>query len=172
MEISARLSELAVLQPRLQWDDIIPAAAAVLTKDSRASVVEFHVETVKMPLFAGSGLQLQIELDVPPPVIERIGRTFERSRLIELAAIAVAGLAIYHAGGHEMRDVAFRGSSADYLVDDSQTLLEIAGRSRKSDLNAAWQLRQQRLHETAPEFYYLCVCEFETMSARLGFYKT
>src|SRR5262249_35811803 len=55
---------------------------------------------------------------------------------IELAAIALAGLALYHGGGHEIVDVAVRGSGADYLVDAGRHLLEIAGRSRRSDFEA------------------------------------
>lgn len=166
------MADLTLCHPDLQWDDIAPAAAAVLSERRDDRVIGFSLDTMNLPLFTGSRLQLQIELTTPDIVIERIRRTFESSRLIELAAIAVTGLAIYHAGGHELRDVAYRGSSADYLVDDSHTLLEIAGRSRRSDLEAAWQMRHQRLKDTECEFFYLSVCEFETMSGRLGFFKT
>jgi hypothetical protein len=72
-------------------------------------------------------------------------------------------------GGHEIVDVAVRGSGADYLVDASRHLLEIAGRSRRSDFEATWQQRLQRLRERATGSFYLCVLELETPAGRLLF---
>ena len=46
--------------------------------------------------------------------IVRLRRTFELARQVELAAIAVAALAFALSGGHEIVDVALRGSAADY----------------------------------------------------------
>jgi hypothetical protein len=94
--------------------------------------------------------------------IARIRRTYESSRLVELAAIAVTGLSLYHGGGHEMMDVAVRGSGADYLVDAESHRLEIAGRSRCGDLDPAWQQRVQRLVERTSHGFYISVVEFET----------
>jgi hypothetical protein len=54
--------------------------------------------------------------------VHRLQRTYEVSRLVELAAIAIAGLGLYYGGGHEMRDVALRGSGADYLVNETHDL--------------------------------------------------
>ena len=101
--------------------------------------------------------------------IARVCRTYKPSRRVELAAIAVAGLALHHAGGHEIVDLAVRGSRADYLVDQSRHNLEIAGRSRRRDLEAAWQERWERLTERWGSGFYLCVAEFDTCTARLGF---
>jgi hypothetical protein len=89
-------------------------------------------------------------------------------RLVELAAIAVAGLALFCAGGHQIRDVSLRGTSADYLIDDERHLLEVAGRSRKKDFSAAWNERWRRLAEGSTGFY-VSVTEFETPASRLGF---
>jgi hypothetical protein len=47
--------------------------------------------------------------------------------------------------------------------------LEIAGRSRKSDFEAAWQQRLLRLAERTTNGFYLCVIEFETLTGRLLF---
>jgi hypothetical protein len=54
----------------------------------------------------------------------------------QLSAIAIAGFALYHGGGHEIRDIAVRGSTADYLVDEENHLLEIAdpGKATSSQL--------------------------------------
>ena len=89
--------------------------------------------------------------------------------LIELAAIAIAGLALFAAGGHQIRDVALRGTSAHYLVDADGHLLEVAGRSRRIDFDAAWQVRWERLLGRPGSRFYVCVCEFESPSARLAF---
>jgi hypothetical protein len=66
-------------------------------------------------------------------------------------------------------DVAVRGSGADSLVDAGRYLLEIAGRSRRSDFEAAWQQRLQRLRERATSSFSLCVLELETPAGRLLF---
>ncbi len=101
--------------------------------------------------------------------MERCQRTFEASRHIEFAAIAVAALGLHVAGGHELVDVATRGSAADYLVDAARHYLEIAGRSRRRDLDAAWEQKQPRLLERSQRGCYLCVSEFETFTGRLAF---
>jgi hypothetical protein len=105
---------------------------------------------------------------VSPARVARIRRTYEAPRLVELAAIAIAGLGLYHAGGHEIRDVALRWSGADYIVDEANDLLEVAGRSRREDLTKAWEERWQRLSECSSGVY-VCVAEFETFTGRLGF---
>ena len=101
--------------------------------------------------------------------MRQLQRTYEAPRLVELAAIAIAGLGLYYGGGHEMRDVALRGSGADYLVDEAHHLLEVAGRSRRSDFGAAWQQRWQRLAGRPGSGFYVCVVEFETPAGRLAF---
>jgi hypothetical protein len=98
-----------------------------------------------------------------------VRRTYELSRRVELAAIALTGLALYHGGGHEIVDVAVRGSGADYLVDPAQHLLEIAGRSRQADFEVAWQQRLQRLRARATGSFYLWVIELESPAGRLMF---
>jgi len=66
-------------------------------------------------------------------------------------------------------DVAVRGSGADYLVDAVHHLLEIAGRSRRSDFEVAWQQRRERVTQRSPSGFYLCVIELETPAGRLAF---
>jgi hypothetical protein len=101
--------------------------------------------------------------------VARVRRTYERSRLVELAAIAITGLGLRAAGAHEIRDVSLRGSAADYLVDEGRHHLEIAGRSRRSDFEVAWKQKWQRLAERWRGNFYLCVSEFETTTGRLAF---
>jgi len=110
-----------------------------------------------------------VSAGIPDNNIIKVRRTYEAHRLVEFAAIAVAGLALFHAGGHQIRDVALRGASADYLVDDEGSLLEVAGRSRRSDFQSAWDVRWQRLSDRLGAGFYVCVSEFETPAGRLGF---
>lgn len=77
-----------------------------------------------------------------------------------MAAIAIAGIGLYHAGGHEIRDVALRGSAADYIVDEVCHPLEVGGRSRRSDFRAAWQERWNRLSLCEKPGFYLCISQF------------
>ena len=68
-----------------------------------------------VPGFGTDVLELLIDpTGIATPVIERCQRTFEASRHIEFAAIAIAGLGLHMAGNHELVDVARRGSAADY----------------------------------------------------------
>jgi hypothetical protein len=66
-------------------------------------------------------------------------------------------------------DVAVRGSGADYLVGSDRHLLEVAGRSRKADFEAAWQQRLHRLEDRATSGFYLCVIECESLTGRMLF---
>ena len=69
-------------------------------------------------------LELAIETPgISPLMIERCERTFELSRLIEFAAIAIAGLTLHAAGGHELIDVARRGILDPQVLRD-RVLLE------------------------------------------------
>lgn len=170
MEVAARLTDLSIMHPRLSWGDIALAAVAVLRRSGGTSPFSFELAVENVPNYATGIVTLAMDADgLPLQRIARLLRTFESSRLVEMAAIAVAALGVYYAGGHEIRDVALRGTGADYLVGESNHLLEIAGRSRRSDLGAAWDQRWQRLTTRLESGFYLCVVEFETPSGRLEF---
>jgi len=170
MEISVEITDLAQMHPRLLWRDIIGATAVVLGEKSKAQRATFELEFQGLPGFGGDKLRLDISL---AGILEndraRIQRTYEAHRLVELSAIAIAGLDLYHEGGHEIRDIALRGSMADYIVDDDNHLLEISGRSRQSALERTWKQKLQRLKKRGVASFYLCVAEFESSTGRLGF---
>jgi hypothetical protein len=170
MDIPVRLTALTAMHPRLLWDDIIAATVAVLSAPGMQAPFPFALMVQDVPGFGSAQLQLAIDpAGVVSEYVSRLRRTYEPSRLVELAAIAVAGLGLYYGGGHEMRDVALRGSGADYLVDESNDLLEVAGRSRRRDVEVAWQQRWQRLTDRMGSGFYVCVAEFETPAGRLAF---
>jgi hypothetical protein len=170
MDALVRLEDLPGMHPNLLWDTIIPATAAVFA-DIGASVPHPLPLTVQaVPGFGSQELRLLIDPGgISPEWLAKVRRTYEPSRLVELAAIAVAALGLHRAGGHQIVDVARRGSGADYLVDQTHHQLEIAGRSRRRDLDAAWQQKQQRLTDRAGPGFYVCVAEFESPAARLAF---
>jgi hypothetical protein len=58
---------------------------------------------------------------------------------------------------------------ADYLVDDENRLLEIAGRSRQSDFEYTWNQKLERLKNQGITSFYLSVAEFERFTGRLAF---
>ena len=170
MDVSTRLVNLSSMHPQLLWETIITATAAVLADcpGQPAFLVNLIVENV--PGFGSDTCRLLIDPGgVSPNHIARVRRTYEPSRLVELAAIAVTALALHHAGGHKILDVAVRGSAADYLVDQAGHQLEIAGRSRQRDLETAWRQKWERLVERGGTGFYLCVTEFETATGRLAF---
>jgi hypothetical protein len=170
MDVRVRLLDLPAMHPRLLWETIISAAAAVLGQLQAEPPFEVPLAIQDVPGCDTTELRLLLDpIDLAVDRVARIRRTYEPARLIELAAIAVAGIGLYHAGGHEIVDVALRGSGADYLVDAAQQQLEIAGRSRRGDFGVAWQQQWRRLHEAGVRSGYVCVAEFESPRARLGF---
>lgn len=172
MRVSTNITELDSLHPRLLWDDIGAALAAVLRGDKTPKPIKVELAAFNLPVFGSGLIDLEIAIgDVPESHLSALRRTYETSRLVELAAIAVAVFGLYYGGGHEIRDVALRGSGADYLVDDANHLLEIAGRSRRNDFDATWQRKWSRLSEELRNGYYICVVEFETRTGRLEFYN-
>jgi hypothetical protein len=170
MAVAIQLVDLPGLHSRLYWDPIILATAAVLSRDASAS---FHRFTLSIEGVHGFGTdELAIEIgtdDIRPQDVEKLQRTLEPSRQIELAAIAVAGIGLHLAGGHQIMDLAAHGSGADYLVDAACVPLEVGGRSRRRDVDQAWQQKEQRLRERRESGVYICICEFATLTGRLGY---
>ena len=170
MAVAVSLSGLPQMHPLLLWEPIIPAAFLVFQQRGMEPPYRFVMAIEDLPGFGTDMLELAIETPgISPLMIERCERTFELSRLIEFAAIAIAGLTLHAAGGHELIDVARRGSAADYLVDAARHPLEIAGRSRRRDLNSAWEQKEPRLRARSSRACYLCLCEFESLTGRLAF---
>lgn len=169
MVIATSLVALSEMHPELEWQEIAAATVAVLEDRGLESPFQVELEMLHVPGFDEDRLELAIDrAGVPAERIARVRRTYESPRRIELAAIALAGLGLYHGGGHEIVDVAVRGSGADYLVDDAHHLLEIAGRSRKSDFETAWEQRLERLQKRTSGFFVF-VLELETPAGRLMF---
>lgn len=172
METSVRLGDLAAMHPRLLCSETAACAAAVLVGPQTARVVRVPMECRNLPAFGSAEIVLNIDCSqTNKGQMDRLHRTYEPSRLVELAAIAISGLALYHGGGHEIMDVALRGSAADYLVDASRNRLEIAGRSRRHDLEGAWQQKLARFSQQEAAGFYISVVEFETPAGRLAFFE-
>jgi len=170
MDITVRLMDLSAMHPRLLWDDIVAATVVVCSTTHPHAPFPCVLTVQDLPGFGSEPLRLAIDpTGVASDHVRRLQRTYEASRLVELAAIAIAGLGLYYGGGHAIRDVALRGSGADYLVDEANHLLEVAGRSRRRGFGAAWQQRWQRLTDYPGSAYYVCVVEFETPAGRLTF---
>jgi hypothetical protein len=170
MAVALQLVDLPGLHSRLYWEPIIVATAAVLSRGASTTPHHFALAVEGVHGFGTDVLEIDIGTeDVRPDEVERLRRTVEPSRQVELAAIAIAGIGLHLAGGHQIVDLAVHGSGADYLVDAARVPLEIAGRSRRRDLDLAWQLKEQRLLEQRESGVYICVCEFATLTGRLGY---
>jgi hypothetical protein len=170
MDVPTRLIDLPAMHPELLWESIIAATVAVLGEPGREPPFPLGLSVENVLGFGSEECRLLIDpFGVVPHRVAQVRRTYEPSRLIELAAIAVTGLALSHAGGHEIVDLAVRGSGADYLVDQARHHLEIAGRSRHRDLEPAWRERWDRLITRWGGGFYLGVAEFDACTARLGF---
>lgn len=165
-----RLVDLPDMHPSLLWDDILAATVAILVRRGGRGPYPVLLECEDIPGHGSGQVTLEIvATGIPESDVVKATRTYEPQRQVELAAIAMAGLALFQAGGHQIRDVALRGTSADYLIDDQRHLLEVAGRSRRSDFQSAWDTRWRRLARRPGTGFYVFVSEFETPTARLGF---
>src|SRR5262245_57521753 len=170
MDVPVRLTDLPVMHPELLWETIIAATAAVLGEEAAGSPHPFALTVENVLGFGSDKCRLLIDpREVGTKQLVQVRRTYEPSRLVELAAIALAGLGLHVAGGHEIIDVAVRGSAADYLVDHAHHHLEVAGRSRRGDFETAWRQRWGRLTDRWGSGFYLCVVELEGMTGRLAF---
>lgn len=159
------------MHPELEWQEITAATVAVLEDSGLEGPFQVPFDLIDVHGFGSGRLRLVIDrIGLSAERVGRVRRTYESPRRIELAAIALAGLALYHGGSHEIVDVAVRGSGADYLVDAEHHRLEIAGRSRQGDFEPAWQQRLHRLQEKVTGSFYLCVVELQTPAGRLLFH--
>jgi len=158
------------MHPGLLWESIVVAAAAILEERYHGLPYRLDLDLRGIPGFGTDELILNISADeIDASRIGRFRRTYEDSRQVELAAIAIAGLGLHFAGHHEIRDVALRGSAADYLVGEDHFRLEVAGRTRRADFGAAWQQKWERLTDQVGSAFFVCVVEFETPTGRLEF---
>jgi hypothetical protein len=158
------------MHPRLLWDTIILAAAGVLEDRFHDLPRRLVLEVRDIPGFGSDKLSLEIDTSgIDGDRIARLRRTYEPTRQVELAAIAIAGFGLHFAGNHEFRDVALRGSRADYLVGDENVRLEIAGRTPKADFGTACQQKRDRLIDHIGSGFLICVVEFETPAGRMEF---
>lgn len=172
MKVSANLTDLPKLHSRLHWSSIIAATVAVLKPLSTENSVDIRIEVENCPTYDDSELSIEIDLSKSPKgEVAKVKRTHEPARLVEMAAIAIGALVVYHIGRHTIYRAAISGSRADYLLDQGKFLLEISGRSRKSDFEPAWKGRRNRLRAWADRGWYLFVVEFETLSGRIAFAK-
>lgn len=170
MEVVLRLLDLEPLHPGLLWDTILVATAAVLGEGRRESPFLFDLSVEDVPRFGSGTIRFVFDgAGISPQRVEQVRRTFEPSRRVEMAAITVAAAALFHAGEHQIVGMAHRGSGADYLVGEEEHHLEVAGRSRRVDLAAAWEQKWKRLRGQAWGACYVAVSEFETLTGRLGF---
>jgi hypothetical protein len=118
MDISVCVVELTTMHPRLLWDRY--------SATHTTSPFPFTPTVQDLQGFGSEQLQFAIDpAGVAADQVRQLQRTYEASRLVELAAIAIAGLGLYYGRGHEMRDVALRGSGAAYLVDETHHLFGI-----------------------------------------------
>lgn len=170
MEVACRLVDLSEMHPGLLWESIVLAAAAILQERFSSVPYRLTLDVRNVPGFRTDELILNIDPDgVDMGRITRFKRTYEESQQVELAAIAIAGLGLYFAGCHEIRDVAIRGSAADHLVGEEHHRLEIGGRTRRADFWTSWQQKWSRLTDQVGSAFFVCVVEFETSTGRLEF---
>lgn len=164
------LVDLRTMHPNLGWQLSIEALIAVCDQRGFERPYRWRMKFDNVPGFGTDEVELLINPGtVSAADVARAQKTYAPDRLVEFAAIAVAGIAIYHAGRHEIWEVAIRGTGADYLVDHGNGLLEVAGRSRRGDVTSARRERLSRLASHARQGFYLFVAEFETPVGNLEF---
>lgn len=85
MDVPVRLSDLGAMHPRLLWDEIAAATAAVLGLSPRGSPSLLVLELRDVPGFGSERLTLAIDAaGIVGSHIARVRRTYEPPRLVEL----------------------------------------------------------------------------------------
>src|SRR4051812_12223049 len=101
MDVPLRLLDLPGMHPELLWETIIAATAAVLARPGIEPPFGFALSVEDVPGFGSEECRLLIDPGgVSAQQVIRVRRTYEPGRLVELAAIGVAGLGLHVAGGH------------------------------------------------------------------------
>lgn len=94
-----RLCDLAHMHPSLLWVEIAAATAAVLDGRGFPTPYQFPVDVYNLPEFGTGRVNLEISrVGISADHVLRLRRTWDSPRLVELAAIAIAGLALFAAG--------------------------------------------------------------------------
>jgi hypothetical protein len=169
MQIRCHITDLFRRHPELRWNEAAIALAAVASRRNVFSEIVFSIEIARGASDLTS-IDLTVELTkVSSSAVAAAKRTYDTSRLVEMAAVAIAGLTAYYGLGSELVEVSRRGSGADYLVSDGR-LLEVAGRSRRRDLDSAWRSKIARLVSLGVGPFAVCVAEFEGLTARFGIF--
>jgi hypothetical protein len=169
VDVDVQLTDLQTMHPRLEWGEMLSAAAIVLG-NQRSPPFLFPVEIVDVPGCDLSELRLRIGMEgIDAKHLARLRRSYEPPRFVETAAVALAGLALYHAGEHELMSVVNEGAVGDFFVDERHDIIEIAGRSRRRDFEYAFKQRQRRLLDALGGGFFLFVAEFHPPRGLLSF---
>lgn len=167
MEIVAKINDLPLFHPELLW---LPFQLALGTVMER-SVGWETVIPIEVDVSFASFESMELVLDgegLARMDLRKIQKSYEPHRLVEMAAIGLAALALYYACGYRINDIGPYGSGADYLVEEEYSL-EVAGRSRRVDFNSAWREKWNFLQNTLQSGFFLFVAEFETPAGKLAF---
>src|SRR5260370_29704068 len=106
MDALVRLLDLAKMHPNLLWDTIAEATAGVFEEVGAESPYQLGLTVEDVPGYGSGRLSLLLDrTGISDDRIARLRRTYEPARLIELAAIAVAGVGLSLAGGHEIVNI-------------------------------------------------------------------
>jgi hypothetical protein len=171
VNVAVPIRELARWHPALFWEFLAPAVVATLAQGGRQPPYPFSLSVRGIPGHEADELELLLDpTAVSEDWVERIRNTMEPSRLVEAAAIAIACVGLHFAGGHRIEALAIRGTGADYVVGPERHHLEIAGRTRRKDLNTTLEQKRLRFQELGVAAYYIGVAEFETFTGLLAFF--
>src|SRR5262245_56910795 len=103
VKVAFRLIDLAEQHSGLLWETIVTTAVAVLSEPGRESPYAFSMAVDGVYGFGSETVEFLFDgLGIAREHVDRIRRTYEPSRLVEMAAIAVAGAGLTVAGGHEI----------------------------------------------------------------------
>jgi hypothetical protein len=87
------------MHPHLLWEDIMEATVAILSHTGVQSPFPFELTVEDLPGFGSAQIRLTIDpVGVASGHVSRLQRTYESSRLFELAALAIVGRGLYHGG--------------------------------------------------------------------------
>src|SRR5262249_11936004 len=99
MDVPARLTDLPAMHPELLWETILTATAAVLAQPGMEPPYAVALTVESVPGFGTEQCRLLVDpVGVSETRMAQVRRTYEPSRLVEVAAIALTAIGLHHAG--------------------------------------------------------------------------
>jgi hypothetical protein len=172
LALSYFIEEISVFHPDLELNNAILSAVGVM-KDYSESPYSFTLEcqNIASEMLDANQILLNVywrsEIQIRA---ENILRTYQRNRIVEDAAIAIACILFPKIVNFEL-EVAYLGERADYWTTDRRYMVEISGTERAREFRSRHRKKiKQFLQNPYGKGGFVVVCDFSKKRILLSFH--